>query len=158
MWGDFINKTLFSIIILSIIISILFIPSFYSSDELLQEYETGNIFYGNSNFVWPIPGYTRISSYFGKRSAPTSGASTYHKGIDIPAPEGTFLIATCSGEITFLGFLGGGGYTITITTLENIKISYCHVSPNYVVSLGDKVFQGQIIGTVGPKYVDGVAR
>lgn len=143
---------------MSIIISILFIPSFYSSDELLQEYETGNIFYGNSNFVWPIPGYTRISSYFGKRTAPTAGASTYHKGIDIPAPEGTFLIATCSGKITFLGFLGGGGYTITITTLENIKISYCHVSPNYVISLGDKVSQGQIIGTVGPKYVDGVVR
>ena len=103
-------------------------------------------------------GYTRISSYFGKRTAPTPGASTYHKGVDIPAPEGTALIASCDGKITFTGFLGGGGYTITLTTTENIKISYCHVSPNYIVSEGDQIQQGQVIGTVGPKYVYGVVR
>lgn len=116
------------------------------------------IFYGDKNFAWPIPGYTRISSYFGKRTAPTSGASTYHKGVDIPAPEGTALIASCDGEITFIGFLGGGGYTITLTTPDNLKISYCHVSPNYIVSVGDPIVQGQVIGSVGPKYVYGVAR
>jgi len=103
-------------------------------------------------------GYTRISSYFGKRTAPTTGASTYHKGVDIPAPEGTALIASCDGEITFTGFLGGGGYTITLTTLEGLKISYCHVSPNYIVAEGDLIQQGQVIGTVGPKFVYGVAR
>ena len=116
------------------------------------------IFYSNENFAWPIPGYTKISSYFGKRLSPTAGASTYHKGIDIPAPEGTALIASCDGEITFTGFLGGGGYTITLTTPKNLKISYCHVSPNYIVSNGDKIQQGQVIGTVGPKYVYGVSR
>ena len=115
------------------------------------------IFYGNKNYAWPVPGYTRISSYFGKRNAPTSGASTYHKGVDIPAPEGTALIATCDGEITFTGFLGGGGCTVTLTTNENIKISYCHVSPNYIVSVGDQISQGQIIATVGPKYIYGIA-
>ena len=120
--------------------------------------ESQIIFYGNQNFAWPVPGYTRISSYFGKRTAPTTGASTYHKGVDIPAPEGTTLIASCDGEITFTGFLGGGGYTITLTTTEHLKISYCHVSPNYIVSEGDKISQGQVIGTVGPKYVYGVAR
>ena len=118
--------------------------------------ESELFFYGNSNFAWPVPGYTHISSYFGKRTAPTSGASTYHKGLDIPAPEGTALIASCDGEITFTGFLGGGGYTITLTTTNNLKISYCHVSPNYIVTVGDKIKQGQLIGTVGPKYVYGV--
>ena len=108
--------------------------------------------------AWPVPGYTRISSYFGKRTAPTTGASTYHKGLDIPAPEGTALIACCDGEITFTGFLGGGGYTITLTSLDGLKISYCHVSPNYIVYEGDEISQGQIIGVVGPKYVYGVAR
>ena len=91
-----------------------------------------------------------------KRTAPTSGASTFHKGTDIPAPEGTTLIATCDGEITFIGFLGGGGYTITITNADGLKISYCHVSPNYIVSVGQLVEQGEIIGNVGPKYVYGV--
>lgn len=124
----------------------------------LSEIDESKIFfYGNQNFAWPIPGYTTISSYFGKRTAPTTGASTYHKGVDIPAPEGTTLIATCNGEITFTGFLGGGGYTITITTIDNLKISYCHVSPNYIVSIGDEIAQGQVIGTVGPKYVYGVS-
>lgn len=125
-----------------------------TSNEIIDESQL--IFYGNTNFAWPIPGYTRISSHFGKRNAPTGGASTYHKGVDIPAPEGTNLIATCDGEITFTGFLGGGGYTITLTNSDKIKISYCHVSPNYIVSKGDLIKQGQIIGQVGPKYVYGV--
>ena len=39
------------------------------------------------NFFWPLPGFSRISSYFGKRTSPTKGASTSHSGIDIPAPS-----------------------------------------------------------------------
>ena len=53
-------------------------------------------------------GYTRISSYFGKRKSPTSGASSSHSGIDIPVPEGTKFIAVADGEITFRQFLGAG--------------------------------------------------
>ena len=153
----FINKLISTIIIFSIIICIFFIPTISLSSTLPEIDESQIFFYGNSNYAWPIPGYTCISSYFGKRTAPTTGASTYHKGVDIPAPEGTSLIASYDGEITFTGFLGGGGYTITLTTLEGLKISYCHVSPNYIVSVGDQIAQGQVIGTVGPKYVYGVA-
>ena len=101
-------------------------------------------------------GYTSISSYFGKRKAPTSGASSFHYGIDIPASEGTKLIAIADGEITFCSFLGAGGYTITLS-FDNFKISYCHVSPNFIVNVGDFVKQGQVIGYVGPKYVYGVS-
>ena len=90
-------------------------------------------------------GYTTINSYFGYRTSPTAGASSYHSGLDIGAPEGSKLIAVTSGEITFTGFLGGGGYTITLTT-GNIKFTYCHVSPFYIVKTGDKVVQGQVIG------------
>ena len=111
----------------------------------------------SSEYVWPIPGYTRISSYFGKRDAPTEGAATYHTGVDIPAPEGTSLFAVCDGEITFTGFFGGGGYTITLSSNEaNTKFTYCHVSPNYIVSKGDILEKGDLIGHVGPKYVYGV--
>lgn len=151
-----INNILKNIILFSIIVCIFFIP-FLSTENSNQQLEYSEIiFLGNNNFAWPIPGYTRISSYFGKREAPTAGSSTYHKGIDIPAPEGTNLIASCDGEITFTGFLGGGGYTITLTNPDGLKISYCHVSPNYLVSKGDIIHQGQIIGIVGPKYVDSV--
>ena len=75
--------------------------------------------------------------------------------IDIGAPEGAKFIAVVSGTITYTGFLGGGGYTITLTK-DNMKISYCHVSPNFIVNVGDEVFQGQVIGFVGPKNVYGV--
>lgn len=154
----FIQKLIIQITIFSILICIFFIPTITFGNNLLNtEIDSSQlIFYGNQNFAWPIPGYTRISSPFGKRNAPTGGASTYHKGVDIPAPEGTKLIATANGEITFTGFFGGGGYTITLTTQDNLKISYCHVSPNYIVSEGDIISQGQVIGHVGPKYVEGV--
>lgn len=100
-------------------------------------------------------GYTRISSYFGKRVSPTSGASSLHSGIDIPAPQGTKFIAVHDGEITFRQFLGAGGYTITLS-FDNIRVTYCHCDPNFIVEVGDKVKQGQVIGFVGPKYVYGV--
>lgn len=150
------NKLITRIIIFVVIICFLFIPTMSADTELKPVEKGEKIFYGNLNFAWPIPGYTAISSPFGKRTAPTSGASTFHKGTDIPAPEGTTLIATCDGEITFIGFLGGGGYTITITNADGLKISYCHVSPNYIVSVGQIVEQGEIIGNVGPKFVYGV--
>ena len=104
-----------------------------------------------------LHGYTTINSYFGYRISPTVGASSYHSGLDIGAPEGSKLVAVTSGEITFASFLGGGGYTITLTS-GNIKFTYCHVSPNYIVKTGDNVKKGQVIGHVGPKNVYGVKR
>ena len=79
-------------------------------------------------------GYTSINSFFGKRVSPTAGASSFHKGIDIGAPEGSPLVAIIDGKITFASFLGGGGYTITLSN-EDMKISYCHVSPLYLVNV-----------------------
>ena len=109
----------------------------------------------SSGYAWPIPGYNSITSYFGYRASPTSRSIFISLCLDIGAPEGTKLIAVTSGEITFASFLGGGGYTITLTS-GNIKFTYCHVSPNYIVEVGDFVTQGQVIGYVGPKNVYGV--
>ena len=100
-------------------------------------------------------GYTKISSYFGKRKSPTSGASSSHSGIDIPAPPGSKFIAVHDGEITFTQFLGAGGYTITLS-FDNFRVTYCHCDPNYIVKVGDTVKQGQVIGFVGPKNVYGI--
>ena len=108
-----------------------------------------------NGLIWPIPGYTRLSSPFGKRVSPTSGASSYHSGMDIPAPPGTKFIAVHDGIITFRQFLGAGGYTITLS-FDDYKVSYCHCDPNYIVEVGQEVKQGQVIGQVGPKIVYGV--
>ena len=77
------------------------------------------------------------------------GASSSHSGIDIPAPEGTKFIAVADGKITFRDFLGAGGYTITLS-FDDFKVSYCHCDPNWIVSVGDEIKQGQVIGCVGP--------
>lgn len=150
------QKFILIIIFISIFISIFFIPIIYNSPFDYSDLPNKEILDFNLNgFVWPIPGYNSISSPFGKRKTPTAGASSYHYGVDIPAPEGTKLIAINDGEITFRSFLGAGGYTITLS-FDNYKVTYCHVSPNFIVEVGDIVSQGQVIGYVGPKYVYGV--
>ena len=126
---------LFLVIFITIFISVFFIPFF--SDELYSySSNTNNVQFdiSTSGYVWPSPGYTTINSYFGYRTSPTAGASSYHAGLDIGAPEGSKLIAVTSGQITFASFLGGGGYTITLTS-GNMKFTYCHVSPNYIVKV-----------------------
>lgn len=151
MLGSFfkqLNTYFIIVIIIIILISIIYIP-------VINQNIIEDIIISDSGFAWPIPGYTKITSDFGKRQSPTQGASSFHKGIDIGAPEGTTLIAVLDGEITYTGFLGGGGYTITLT-VDNMKITYCHVSPMYIVNIGDKVLRGQVIGYVGPKNVYGV--
>lgn len=119
-------------------------------------------FEDDGSLLWPAPGVTKINSYFGKRKAPTGGASIFHKGIDIGAPEGFEFVAVTDGVISFVGFLGGGGFTITLTDSDfsngEVKYSYCHCNPNFFVTVGESVVKGQIIGVVGPKYVDGVVR
>ena len=69
--------------------------------------------------------------------------------------HGTAFIAIANGKITFCQFLGGGGYTITLS-FDNFKVTYCHCDPNFIVSVGQEVKQGEIIGYVGPKNVYGV--
>lgn len=138
------QKFLLFIIIFSIFISIFFIPIIQNDSIFPTTFDNTIIDFNPNGFVWPIPGYTSISSPFGKRKAPTGGASSFHYGVDIPAPEGTKLIAISDGEITFRSFLGAGGYTITLS-FDNFKVSYCHVSPNFIVNIGDSVQEGQII-------------
>ena len=100
-------------------------------------------------------GYTTITSKFGYRTAPTSGASSYHGGIDIAAPTDSNIIAICSGTVSSTGFYGAGGYTVTILN-NNLSISYCHVSPVFLVYNGQHINKGDIIAKVGPKNVYGV--
>ena len=153
---NIISKSLIPYISIILIVPTLFIPAFSNNSnleintELLESFNiSGSIFY------WPVPGYTRISSYFGNRNSPTAGASSFHQGIDIPAPSGTSLVAAFSGTVTYIGFNGSGGYAIHIEN-NDLQFIYHHVSPNYIVAIGDYVSSGQIIGQVGPKNVYGV--
>ena len=144
------------IILFSVFISVFFIPVINGNNLSNSDSSTKEIIgFNPDGFLWPLPGYTSISSPYGPRKSPTGGSSGFHHGTDIPAPEGTKFVAINDGEITFRSFLGAGGYTITLS-FDNYKVSYCHVSPNFIVNVGDFVKQGQVIGYVGPKYVYGV--
>lgn len=148
--------SIFSATLILLLFFCSFVPLFseYDSFESSNSISYTTILSSNE-FLWPTPGYTTITSYFGRRNAPTSGASTSHSGIDIAAPTGSNIVAVCSGSVTFLGFSGAGGYTITIKN-ETFSASYCHVSPDFLVSVGQKIRKGQVIGKVGPKNVYGV--
>lgn len=154
---NYFSKTLISALLIILIVPVLFIPTILDISKL--EFDSSEISHNfdisNSYFYWPVPGYTRISSHFGKRNSPTSGASTYHLGIDIPAPNGTNLVAPFNSIVTFAGFEGSGGYTISLKS-QNLEFIYHHVSPNYIIHAGDYISSGQIIGQVGPKNVYGV--
>ena len=100
-------------------------------------------------------GYTTITSKFGPRKSPTTGVQSYHYGLDIGAPSGSNIIAIFSGQVTYTGFNGANGFTVTITN-GNLSASYAHVSPTFLVYIGQYVSKGEIVATVGPKNVYGV--
>lgn len=142
---DKLEKIFFLLVIIVFFICIFFIPTINANHlATTNTNESYSLIISDNTYIWPIPGYTSITSPFGKRYSPTAGASSYHKGIDIGAPKGTSLFAVTSGTIAFTGFLGGGGYTITLTN-GNMKFTYCHVSPNYIVQKGDMIQKGQLI-------------
>ena len=140
-------KNLISFSFLFIIILAILVPSLFTFDYSYYEINEEDIFTSQNGFTWPIPGITKISSNFGLRISPTVNASSFHYGLDIPAKENTYFLASISGFIVFTGFNGSGGYTIILEN-DNIRIIYCHVSPHFIVHVGDYVEQSQVIGQV----------
>lgn len=101
-----------------------------------------------TGFIWPCPGYTRISSYFGPRPQPTAGASTNHKGIDLAAPYGTAILASASGVVTTSTYSSSAGNYIVIAHGNGTSTVYMHCS-SLLVSVGETVEQGKVIAKVG---------
>ncbi|MCI8485693.1 MAG: M23 family metallopeptidase [Clostridia bacterium] len=99
-------------------------------------------------------GYRTISSPFGKRNSPTKGASSYHSGIDIPAPPGTNIFSVESGVVILAKFNGSGGCTVIISA-SSYQFIYCHVSPSFLVYQNQYVKKGDLIAQVGPKNIYG---
>ena len=98
-------------------------------------------------YIKPISG-GRLSSNFGRRSAPKRGASTYHKGIDWATPTGTAVMASSAGTVTRAGWGSGYGYVVYINHEDGRQTRYGHLS-KVLVSVGQKVKQGQKIALSG---------
>ena len=98
-------------------------------------------------YIKPISG-GRQSSGFGRRKAPTRGASTYHKGIDWATPVGTAVMASSAGTVAKAGWGSGYGYVVYINHGDGRQTRYGHLS-KILVKPGQTVSQGQKIALSG---------
>ncbi len=96
---------------------------------------------------WPTDS-TIISSEFGHRNAPTSGASTNHKGIDISVGSGTNVYACASGTVSISQYSDSAGNYVVIDHGNGYVSKYMHNS-SLKVSAGDQVQKGQVIALSG---------
>lgn len=95
-----------------------------------------------TSFVWPVNG--KIISSFGNKSS-----GLYNDGINIAAKSGTEFKSTRDGVVAYVGNeLRGYGTIILIKHDTNWISAYAHCG-SVKVSRGDKVKQGQVIGTIG---------
>ena len=92
--------------------------------------------------------YSRISSPFGERVHPVYGKKSFHKGVDLAAPNGTPIYATADGVVAFAGVCNGYGNFIKLNHQNGYKTGYAHMS-SMVVKTNDKVKKGDLIGYVG---------
>ena len=101
-----------------------------------------------SDLQWPVPSCTLITSRFGYRVAPITGASTYHGGLDIGAGMGASIVAAGAGDVIYAGANGGYGNCVMIDHGNGVVTVYAHMS-SIGVSYGQYVTAGQYVGAVG---------
>ena len=100
-----------------------------------------------NQFIMPVEGI--ISGVYGSQRILNGKPKWPHYGIDIAAKQGTMIKSSGSGIVTMaeddLYYTGG---TIIMDHGHGISTIYSHLE-NVMVSVGDKINQGDIIGTVG---------
>ena len=98
-------------------------------------------------FVMPVDGI--ITGVYGSQRILNGKPKWPHYGIDIAAKQGTQIISSATGVVTMaeddLYYTGG---TIIMDHGHGISTIYSHLE-NVLVAVGDKINQGDVIGTVG---------
>lgn len=104
---------------------------------------------GGSSGGWQVPcSYTSITSPFGNRVSPTSGASTYHQGVDLDTGTGDNVYASRAGVVTVAGWGNAAGNYVQINHQDGFSSIYMHLKSS-CVSAGQIVSAGQLIGLTG---------
>ncbi len=123
----------------------------YQTDSInnVSDYydETGKTL--RSFFLKAPVNYTRISSRFTKkRFHPVQKRWKAHKGTDYAAPRGTPIVSTANGVVTKSGYTRGNGNYVKVKHNGTYSTQYLHMTKRKV-KVGQRVKQGQVIGTVG---------
>lgn len=103
-------------------------------------------FYRAKPNMWPVRG--RISSSYGSRRHPVTGAYDVHAATDIAASYGEDITAPADGVVTFAGYKYGYGYTVILSHKFGFGTLYAHCS-RLRVSIGQEVKRGDVIANVG---------
>ena len=103
---------------------------------------------GTGQFIWPVSTGGVITDTYGPRDAPTAGASTWHRGLDIGCGYGDAILAADSGVVTVAEWGESGGNYVMIDHGNGFVTMYLHNS-SLAVSVGDVVSQGQTIAYAG---------
>ena len=102
----------------------------------------------NATWVTPVSNY-RLTSAFGMRKHPVLKVTRMHNGVDMACAAGTPIYATRAGTVTTASYqASGAGNYVSINHLDGFASIYMHMT-HYVVSKGQTVSQGQLIGYVG---------
>ena len=99
----------------------------------------------DGELCWPLPGHTYISCNFGEEDA---YGNSGHRGTDIPAPEGTPILAAHNGTVIISGWNNSYGNQVLLDNGAGLSTRYAHMTAA-AVSAGETVTAGQVIGYVG---------
>ena len=117
-----------------------------SKELAKQQQQNNNAALGG--YIWPTDSH-RITSPFGTRVSPTTGASTNHKGVDIGGVGyDSNVYAAKAGTVIISTKVSSYGQYIAISHGDGNVTLYAHLSSRKV-SEGDWVEQGQVIGITG---------
>ena len=105
----------------------------------------GGIAVADGELCWPLPSHTYISCHFGEADA---FGNAGHRGTDIPAPEGTPILAAHSGTVMISGWNNSYGNQVLLDNGEGLSTRYAHMTQT-AVTAGEAVTAGQVIGYVG---------
>ena len=101
-------------------------------------------FYTPLNLYW----YNYVSSYYGYRINPVTGAEQLHRGVDIAVPTGTTVLAAMDGTVTTAAYDSYYGNYVVIEDSNGYCTKYAHMD-TLSVSAGQIVKHGDSIGTTG---------
>lgn len=113
-------------------------------------YDLDGMPFAGSRFAMPVNA-KRISSHFGTRVHPVTGARHVHSGVDLAAPAGRAVHASERGVVTFIGTEPRGyGKYVVIRHDGGYTSYYAHLSAfEPTLRTGTRVVRGQQVGAVG---------